>query len=168
MAGHYRDRTQSGKSGPSEHELRAEARVTVLRSEHRGEPIEEETIGERGRQKSIDTTAGDEGIDEDLSTAGQPPEEQEQSEAEREGGDAFSGQGGQKGGKRAGAGEGTGYTKDRRGQLQRDDPERGTQGRHGRSGSRHGAREPQTGTSPAERTGGQTAQNPRIPRRDKR
>lgn len=241
MAWNKRDRAQLGEQSPNDEDVRADARNRDVSSEHRGQPVERETIGQRGSPRQIDTTAGDEGIDESNFAggdkgsqrggsrgtersasssqqrsgssseehsgssssertsssgtqslpgkaasgrereadqgahrmAGNQPGTIEQAGAsvrgrELPGEDAFAGQGGQKGGAPAKElREGTGYTSDRRGQLQEDDSLGGSQGRHGRSGSRHGmSGNPQTGTSEKERVGGQTAQNPRIPRRD--
>ncbi|HSL70217.1 MAG TPA: hypothetical protein VK864_08230 [Longimicrobiales bacterium] len=100
-----------------------------------------------GHRKVDDTMSGDEGIDQSMAVSSGRDEEMEPSE--------FEGQGGQKEGAR-GREQGTGYTRDRSGQLQDDDSLSGSQGRHGKSGSRQGS-----GTSDSERVGGQTAQNPR-------
>jgi len=194
MAWNQPGRAQLGDQKWDADELQAASRGRDLSAEHRGEPVERETIGERGERKRIDTTAGDEGIDESSvpdddrpaerrkadrggqRMAGNQPGTIEQAGArvrsrgnagakEEADEDVFGGQGGQKGGIRRGPEEGTGYTSDRRGQLQDDDSLKGTQGRHGRGGSRHGASgEPRTGTTREERAGGQTAQNPRVPR----
>jgi len=222
MAWNQPGRAQLGDQNWDADELQAVSLGRDLSAEHRGEPVERETIGERGERKRIDTTAGDEGIDESSIPDGErPPERRKAGGADertapssaggggaspaktersreadkgghrmagnqpgtieqagarvRSGGnpgakeeadeDVFGGKGGQKGGTRRGPQEGTGYTSDRRGQLQHDDSLTGTQGRHGRGGSRHGASgEPRTGTTRKERVGGQTAQNPRVPR----
>ena len=108
-----------------------------------------------------DRNAGDEGIDESpkrssrnasrisrnsrssMKAASRPKADRsEQSESDSS---SFEGQGGQKEGDFDNA-QGTGYTNDRSGQLQEDGSLSGTQGRHGKTGSRQG---------------GQTAQNPR-------
>ena len=116
------------------------------------------------RDRNSDMMAGDEGIDDGIradddvvSSRNMKSSDRNVRSNERTQGDgSFSGQGSQKDGSDRNA-EGTGYTGNSQRQLQEDDSLSGTQGRHGKSGSRHG----KSGTSDQERTGGQTAQNPR-------
>jgi len=226
MAWNQRDRAQLGEQSSNDQAMNANARNRDVSSEHGDQPVERQTIGQRGTRESIDTSAGDEGIDDagfaggsrqgldrssresaagqkqakpgsDRSSessasksgesdnvhrmAGNEPRTTPQSGSSERGSssgnvrnnerleeEAFSGQGGQQGGVSREDREGTGYTGDRRGQLQHDDSLSGSQGRHGKSGRRQGASgSPQTGTSTSDRVGGQTAQNPRESRKNK-
>jgi hypothetical protein len=130
-----------------------------------------------GLDRDEDSRAGDEGLEEDLSTARsrQSNERMEGSPARSSGSNvrsddvrdpssinrsterhrssdssqSFEGQGGQKGGSQQRSNQGTGYTKDRSSQLQEDDSLSSSPGRQSKSGSRN-AESPRKNVSPRE------------------
>jgi hypothetical protein len=151
------DRDSSDRNRTSEEGLSADTRSG------RNSSMEEVSPRETVTDENEDLSAGDEGIDDanvrrSASERGSSPRRDSRSSDVRERGEdsleseaEFTGRGGQKEGSFRSA-EGTGYTGDRSGQLQEDNSLSGTQGRHGKSGNRHGD---------TDRVGGQTAQNPR-------
>lgn len=129
---------------------------------------EERVARESTERNAEDSRSGDEGIDDTSltrsATSGQGSSARENArkrdvrrdssvrrDSARGSQTEFTGRGGQKESESEQA-EGTGYTDDRSGQLQEDNSLSGTQGRHGTTGSRQGQ---------DNRSGGQTAQNPR-------
>jgi hypothetical protein len=136
---------------------------------------------------ATDKTAGDEGLDENMSGSGLNSERLDRASEEgrsssvrtddvrdvgsidraatrraqsQSGSRAFQGQGGQKGGTR-GSEQGTGYSSDRSTQLQEDDSLSGSQGRHGTSGSREGSSSRQSSSNRDDRVAGEPEQDPR-------
>ena len=165
------DRDSSDRGRMSEESMSADTRrdrtseegMTADTRRGRDSNMEEIAPRESTSEENEDLSAGDEGIDDAnvrRSASERSPSTRRDSRSRdvREHGEdsvesepQFTGRGGQKEGSFDSA-EGTGYTADRKGQLQEDDPKSGTQGRHGKTGNRQG--EP-------DRVGGQTAQNPR-------
>jgi len=163
---------EQGSRSPQEQGSRNAQEQGSTGSRPGGEGRADVGTGEHVRARHVNTdqsdrTAGDEGLDsvEHLRQEGGEVIQRGASRASSGNVDtsaepgSFSGRGAQRGGNMREA-EGTGYTGDRSGQLQDDSSLGGSQGRHGKGGSRHG--KPGTGTSDAERQGGQTAQNPRT------
>jgi hypothetical protein len=163
------DRDSSGRM--SEESMTADPRsdrtseegLTADPRRGRDSNMEEISPRESASEENEDLSAGDEGIDDanvrrsasERSTStrrdSRSRDVRERGEDSVESEAQFTGRGGQKEGSFREA-EGTGYTADRKRQLQEDDSKSGTQGRHGKMGNRHGD---------ADRVGGQTAQNPR-------
>ena len=142
------DRASMDRGRNSEESMTAGGRDWSMEEDVAARPRSEESIE--------DTRSGDEGIDDSQSqrvSGGR-------GEASSGNSEDFSGQGAQKGGSPRNA-EGTGYTDDRSSQLQEDGSLSGSQGRHGRSGSRQGVGRVTRISSDRGRVGGQTAQNPR-------
>jgi hypothetical protein len=143
------DRASMEQGRKSEESMSAGGRNWNMEEDISARPRSEESIEE-------DTRSGDEGIDDSQTRRASGG----RGEASSVNSEDFSGQGAQKGGS-PGQAEGTGYTDDRSSQLQEDGSLSGSQGRHGRSGGRHGVGRVTRTNSDRGRVGGQTAQNPR-------